>query len=45
MQRLLRIDLGVGERREEEMSQKRGVVVLGVACIVLGIVMFVISGY
>ena len=45
MQRLLRIDLGVGEPRQEEMSQERGVVVLGVACIVLGIVMFVISGY
>ena len=45
MQRLLRIDLGVGEPHEEELSQKHGVVVLGVACIVLGIVMFVISGY
>ena len=45
MQRLLRIDLGAGEPREEQRAQKRGVVVLGAACMVLGIVMFVISGY
>ena len=45
MQRLLRIDLGAGEPREEQRAQKCGVVVLGAACMVLGIVMFVISGY